>query len=310
MIASTRQSFLMQNSMRPLHARTFTSPRFGDITVGMPPEKAADAGAVAQDATEKALPETKKPEAKKKTVGQQIKGTLRKGLMYVALGWASLWGGSMGYDAVIGDGPKPTMNNIAVQYKQQAQTNTTRNLLNEMSANLRDGKPEVPRERIWQEMQPMMDMLKALSPEVHAWAQQMYASGQMKFNQGPISESPNICTFDVISRELKINKVFFLSSDGEKASIMVHEYWHSRQNFGKHIARVLSPKTLFAPYIEMGAKWVGRPYADGALIYGSQVEDEAHLLEWKATRAMGLTSSSAEEYLRDRGICTNPAHQH
>lgn len=122
----------------------------------------------------------------------------------------------------------------------------------------------------------------------------------------------NLAFYDVLSRELNLHDGFFMESDRHKLAILTHEYWHSRQNAGKHVARLLSPKTVFGSMFETGYQFVtGKLYCNpGFTSYGSQVEDEAYCLERRASILLGIDTSGPDEYFRERGSSATRCRSH
>lgn len=230
----------------------------------------------------------------KRTWWQQAKSAGLKTLGVAALAWTSLWGGGQSYSLTVGDGPLPTLHTIAATHKKQVQANTTANFFNNAS--------EASRKEWWAALAPTREVLKGLSPEIHDWFVKMHEDKKLVFyshNKDKGSKQDSLAYFDVFSRKMYLDTSFLVNNDGEKASIIIHEYRHSRQNAGKLLADFISLKRIATTNAEIVANKMGHHVHPGTWSYGSIIEDEAHLLEHEALKKMGLDAHL--EYLADRG---------
>ncbi len=217
-----------------------------------------------------------------------------KPILVTTVGWLGIWGGGQLYD---GDGKLPAFNNIATQYAKEIHQNTTTKFIQDKIAS----EQPISDEEIWQHMQPTLKLLKALSPEIAQWVEDLHQAGKIRYTK----EHPegNSCGFDHISGELHLHKVFFtLDKDGEKAAELAHEYRHARQNKWKVVSHFISPQHLYNYWGEKAAKKIGKKVSTEQWIYGSRIEDEAHLYEKQACQAMGISSSGVDLYLTGRGL--------
>ncbi len=199
----------------------------------------------------------------------------------LVISYTTLIGGGEVYNHVVGDGPLPMFSRVMVSHRDTLLKNTTAGLSPEALKKL---SPE----QKWQALQPTLDILNSLSPEIADWVKTQHRQGNLSY--GPPTLTLNGTSTDSILASytmgsLKINTPFWQMPDGYKAATLVHEYRHSRQNWGKLLS-VFGTKIL-----------------TGDFSYPSRIEDDAFLYEQEAIRAMGLPASSGVEwYLREQNL--------
>lgn len=88
----------------------------------------------------------------------------------------------------------------------------------------------------WEHIQPTLKVLRAVSPQAEKWVREKQETGKIKYD----ASTGFYATFDFVSRELTIYPRFFDMEDGVKASILAHEWRHSRQNPEKFIKYIMS----------------------------------------------------------------------
>lgn len=141
-----------------------------------------------------------------------------------------MMGAASVYDSTIGDGdiPEPIELGRLSDVRTLARFNSTANFAHEEYRT---------KEECWDNLQPTLKVLHKVAPHVESWINDQQANGKIIYE----GESRGlICTFDCISRELTIYPALWSEQDGIKASILAHEWRHSRQNPQKFAKYVLS----------------------------------------------------------------------
>ncbi|MBY0449534.1 MAG: hypothetical protein K2X01_02775 [Cyanobacteria bacterium] len=214
---------------------------------------------------------------KQKPFYRRISGFIAR----VVITYTTLIGGGEVYNHVVGDGALPRFSAFMPYEKDTLLENTTAGLSPEALKKL-------SAEEKWQALQPTLKILNALSPDIADWVKTQHRQGNLSY--GPPTLTLNGNSKDLILASftmgsLKINTPFWQMPDGYKAATLVHEYRHSRQNWGKLLS-VFGTKLLTADFA-----------------YPSRIEDDAFLYEQEAIRAMGLpVSSGVEWYLRQQNL--------
>ena len=133
------------------------------------------------------------------------------------------------YDSIIGDGdiPSPRLLGKLSNARIMAKYNTTQHLQFE----------DVSDEECWEALQPTLKILEDLAPHVKEWLEEQHVAGKIKYNLGCTGY---FATFDCITRDLKIHRNLFFEEDGIKATILAHEWRHSKQNPNKFIKYIMS----------------------------------------------------------------------
>lgn len=292
---------------------------FADVGGNKLPDTPSGPQLLRPEDTGDSLEITTKPEAKPKArwwtwesisskpLTRQIFGPIRKAAIAIPLAWGTIWGGATGVDAIIGEPAQPVMNDIMYEHPRLWKINTTANL----SSDILENPGKHTSEDLWEALQPTVALMKELSPEVHLWLLDMKEQGNIVFHQNHNDNARDVFSFDQISGKLNVYPSGFSHPDGEKLAFLVHEYCHSRQNGAEILAHYISPKNVLGRHLgglalKLGAEQHFRGFQEklSSWLYGSQIEDEAHLWEVEAKRHIGLQPES--QYLAQRGIHPAP----
>lgn len=119
-------------------------------------------------------------------------------------------------------------------------------------------------EKCWEALQEPLQILDHVCPEVSHWVRDRYKNGHLIWEK---EYSGCYAKFHYIDRDLTINRILFAENNGVIASILAHEFRHSRQNFSKYFRATVACSILREP----------RPCI---------VEDEAELFEAKVLLAI------------------------
>jgi hypothetical protein len=112
-------------------------------------------------------------------------------------------------------------------------------------------------EKCWVALQEPLQILDRVCPEASHWVRDRYQLGHLIWEE---EYSGCYAKFHYVNRDLTINKILFAENNGRIASILAHEFRHSRQNFTKFFRATVACSILREP----------RPCI---------VEDEAELFE-------------------------------
>jgi len=149
----------------------------------------------------------------------------------------------------------------------------TRNIRNEDSV-----------EAHWQALQPSLNLLNAISPDIAKWIVRLYNQNQIIWEK-----KPHFFNWPVLAaygKEFYFAPDFWKLSEGDKAAVIAHEYFHYRQNKSWMVGDVIM-ETLTGKLSE----------------YGSRTEDEAYLYQIYAYRAMAMPPGEiATSYFRKRNL--------
>lgn len=92
-------------------------------------------------------------------------------------------------------------------------------------------------EECWDAIQPSLQILDKVCPEVSEWVRDRHANGKLVWE---CEYSGTYAKYDYIDKTLTFNKLSFFKNDGIKASILAHEFRHSRQSFTKFYRSVVA----------------------------------------------------------------------
>lgn len=92
-------------------------------------------------------------------------------------------------------------------------------------------------EECWDEIQPSLQILDKVCPEASEWVRDRYASGKIVWEE---EFTGTYARYDYIDKSLTFNRILFIENDGIKASILAHEFRHSRQSFTKFYRSVIA----------------------------------------------------------------------
>ncbi|CAE7860222.1 unnamed protein product [Symbiodinium microadriaticum] len=154
-------------------------------------------------------------------------------------------------DICVGDGeiPDPTYVGRGTRESVMVYFNT--------SAHIRRDTPD---EEWFQSLDRTIIILDKVAPHVSDWVYEQKAEGRIVFER---EDTGTYARYDWIEDKLIINYVMMQQVDGRKATILAHEWRHSRQNWGKWI------KTLI-----------------GCMVLGEKperiIEDDAYYYEYKS----------------------------
>jgi hypothetical protein len=142
-------------------------------------------------------------------------------------------------------------------------------------------------EKHWQALKTSREILQAINPDISNWLEQLYRGQRIIWTPRPtLFNWPVIASYDGRFNDFYLGPTFWTLPEGEKAAVIAHEYFHAHQN----------KIWMFADTIEEALS--------GQLSqYGSRTEDEAHLYQLYAYRAMGLPPSPiARGYFNQRRL--------
>jgi hypothetical protein len=84
----------------------------------------------------------------------------------------------------------------------------------------------------WESLQPTLLLLRSVCPEAEEWARQKHAEGMVFYSK---KGTGYYAAYSAFFKYLVLNEAMFEVSDGCKASILAHEFRHSRQSLSKFI---------------------------------------------------------------------------
>lgn len=185
------------------------------------------------------------------------------------------------------DGPLPTLHSIqstAPDLIPGLRLNTTLKLSNQDHVQAQD---------YWQGLQPTLAIVKAVAPEIYQWVQDQHTTGLIVYEAKPHGEkiandadSETIAGYHINHKTLHLERGFWTLSDGDKATVLIHEYRHSRQSTYK------GAREGMIQFLQ------GDPQR-----YESLIEDEAYQYQLEAYRALGLRPSEfVVQYLKSRHL--------
>lgn len=182
-------------------------------------------------------------------------------LMLLLIGAGTVW------DATVGDGALPHLNNVK-HLSNLAQMNSTASMT-----------PQTIRPVYWEALAPSRNLLLSLSPQIALWLQDLHQRGHIETREpGDIhqtyhvsDETALLAAYRFTQDTLYLGDDFWKLSDGQKVAVITHEYRHSRQNPGKRISYQM-------------AQWLGM----GQLQSQTPMENEAMDYERQAQSAMGM----------------------
>lgn len=81
----------------------------------------------------------------------------------------------------------------------------------------------------WEGLQPALQILDEVNPSVSEWVRELHSNGKIVY----VETDGKLAKFGLYSRELKIYHGIYAECDGIIASVLCHEYRHSRQGINK-----------------------------------------------------------------------------
>jgi hypothetical protein len=142
------------------------------------------------------------------------------------LGLMSLWGAS-------GDGSIPEFSDLLPPYGiNPSRVSSAHCFRDRTSADDR-----------WAGLAPALAILDYVNPDVASWIRQRHDRGELVFTdryQCEEDQFPPLAKYDHFRGKLTINRGIFAENDGIVASLLCHEYRHSRQGLPKVALHALS----------------------------------------------------------------------
>ncbi len=229
----------------------------------------------------------KKAAWKKLVISWLVPPSIGKGIRGILVSLAMIGGTFKLATYTPSDGPLPTLHSIqstAPELIPGLRLNTTRKLSNQDNVSAQD---------YWQGLQPTLSIVKAVAPEIHQWVQDQHSTGRIiyetKLSGKKIdadADSETIAGYQNRNKTLHLEKAFWSLSDGDKATVLIHEYRHSRQSTYK------GAREGMIQFLQ------GDPQR-----YESLIEDEAYQYQLEAYRALGLRPSEfVIQYLKGRHL--------
>lgn len=146
--------------------------------------------------------------------------------VFALFGLLSVWGAA-------GDGPLPAFTDLLPPYGIDPSRVSS-------SHCFRMGTPADAR---WAGMAPALSILDRVNPDVAAWVRQKHERGDLVFTDSykcEKGEFPALAKYHHFRGTLTINRGLFAENDGTAASLLCHEYRHSRQELPKVVLHALS----------------------------------------------------------------------
>ena len=143
-----------------------------------------------------------------------------------------LLGSASVYDIWVGDGdiPEPIFVGRGTRESVMIYFNTSAHIRRESSD-----------QEWWDSLDHTLVILDKVAPQVADWVREQKAEGRIVFER---EETGTYARYDYIDDKLIINYHTMVQVDGRKASILAHEWRHSRQNFGKWFKAVVAAMIL------------------------------------------------------------------
>jgi len=140
----------------------------------------------------------------------------------ILLGFASF------YDIVYGDGYIPDPIHIGIRSRERTMVHYN------TSTHIRFSSSE---EECWNALETTLTILDKTAPHVSDWTRKQMKEGRIVFEK---ENTRTYARYNAFSDTLIINYVTMVQTDGHKASILAHEWRHSRQNWGKWVKSIIA----------------------------------------------------------------------
>jgi hypothetical protein len=138
----------------------------------------------------------------------------------------------------------------------------------------------------WQALQPARQLAWAINPDIATWLDRLNREERITWSQQPtLFNWPVVASYVWYADTFYLGPGFWKLREGEKAAVLAHEYFHAQQNKWAMVGDTLL-ETLSGQLPE----------------YGSRTEDEAHLYQWFALRALDLPPTSIRGYFMRRSL--------
>ena len=96
----------------------------------------------------------------------------------------------------------------------------------------------------WSALQESLEILDRVCPEASEWVRDKHTSKQIIWEE---EFTGCYAKFNYIDRDLTVNRTLFGESNGRIASILAHEFRHSKQNFSKFFRSTVACSILREP---------------------------------------------------------------
>lgn len=139
----------------------------------------------------------------------------------------------------------------------------------------------------WEALHHAQALLWAINPDISSWLISLQKRNRIIWTtRSTLFNWPVIASYDWRSDDLYFGPGFWQLSEGDKAAVIAHEYFHYRQNKIWMIGDTLL-ETITGKLSE----------------YGSKTEDEAYLYQLFAYRAMGMPpGETVKQYFAQRKL--------
>ena len=139
----------------------------------------------------------------------------------------------------------------------------------------------------WHALQHSEALLWAINPDISNWLVRLNKEKRIIWTRRPtLFNWPVLASYDWRDNTFYLGPDFWKLSEGDKAAVIAHEYFHYRQNkiwmVGDTLLEAISGKLKE---------------------YGSRTEDEAHVYQWFAYRAMSMPAGdTVKSYFSQRKL--------
>lgn len=144
-------------------------------------------------------------------------------------------GGTTAYDVLVGD-DIPAINNIG-RYSEERKIAFDSPFIEYRSGEYSD-------EEMWKAIQESVQILDKVCPESAEWVRDRHKQGCLHWDS---SDGTIYAKYDYYTGCLTINPILFGTCNARRASILAHEFRHSRQNYTKFLRSVFAHSVLGEP---------------------------------------------------------------
>ena len=143
-----------------------------------------------------------------------------------------LLGAASVYDICIGDGDVPDPMFVSRGNRESVM------IFFNTSAHIRRDSTD---EEWWDSLENTLVVLDKVAPHVAEWVREQHKAGRIIFER---EETGTYARYDYFDDLLIINYHTMTEVDGRKASVLAHEWRHSKQNFGKWFKSIVAAMIL------------------------------------------------------------------
>lgn len=139
----------------------------------------------------------------------------------------------------------------------------------------------------WETLKHAQALLWAINPEISSWMARLHNEDRILWTEHPtLFNWPVLASYHWQANTFYVGPGFWKLSEADKAAVIAHEYYHFKQNklgmIGDTVLEILTGKMQE---------------------YGSRTEDEAHLYQLYAYKAMDMPPGDiVTGYFRQRGL--------